>query len=99
MPGSLYACRSAVREAAQRAADGPERASVESRALKLGFEGEAAGVLGDTQFLSRRREGREMDGGHVRDELDEPRAHALHVLQQIRFVPSHLQHLISKPTF
>lgn len=106
MPGSLYGCRSTagrereegwvvvlvgvgVKEMvvvlAVRQWVGRER-----RVQELPFEGELR-VRRDPGLLARRREGREVDGRHAGHQLDQPWAHPLHVLQEVRLVPGHLQ--------
>ena len=103
MPGSLYGCRStAVREREERWVGVKEMVvgvgvlavwqwvGRERRVQELPFEGELR-VRRDPGLLARRREGGEVDGRHAGHQLHQPWAHPLHVLQEVRLVPGHLQ--------
>lgn len=89
MPGSLHAgCRMVAGKTTKQAA-GPKEVAGERWHWEVPVEGEIR-VMWKSQLLPWWRERGEMDCWHVRDEFDQPWAHAFHVLQQIRLVPSYL---------
>lgn len=102
MPGSLYACRSTnvgEREEGRvvvmvMVVAVCQRVWRERRVEELPLEGELR-VRRNPGLLARRREGREVDGRHARHQLDQPWAHPLHVLEEVRFVPGHLEFIDS----